>query len=278
MAASHKVRTQGAPADGRRAIFITGAASGIGLATAKRFAREGWFVGLADIDVKGRAAALESIGSESGAVFRLDVRDRGARRRELAAFAKLTGGRMDVLMNNAGVARGGYLEAQAPDEVDLQVDVNLKGVLNGCQAGFDLLAATPGSMVVNVASVAGIVAPPRMSVYAATKFAVRGLSEALEAEFARVGVGVRCIMPWFIDTPLLDKARFSGNEDLRVSLRDSKTPVYPVEDVSDAIWAAVTGKPALHHLVGGQARQIGFLNRLLPELVRKRLRRQSEAW
>ena len=124
---------------------------------------------------------------------------------------------------------------------------------------------------------AGIVGPPRLSVYAATKFAVRGLSEALEAEFERVGVGVRCIMPWFIDTPLLDKARMSDNEDLRVSLREQKMPVYPVEQVSDAIWTAVHGKPVLHHLVGDQARQIGLLNRFIPELVRKRLRKQTEA-
>jgi len=272
MAASGK-----AQADGRRAIFVTGAASGIGLSTAKRFARGGWFVGLADIDAKGLAAALEAIGPGAGTVHRLDVRHRSAWKAELAVFAKLTGGKLDVLVNNAGVAKGGYLEAQTAEEVDLQLDVNLKGVLNGCQAAFDLLAATPGAIVVNVGSVAGVVAPPRMSVYAATKFAVRGLSEALEAEFSRIGVGVRCIMPWFIDTPLLDKARFSGNEDLRVSLRHQKVPVYPVEEVSDAIWAAVHGKPRLHHLVGGQARQIGWLNRILPELVRKRLQQQVEA-
>jgi len=272
MAASGK-----AQAGDRRAIFITGAASGIGLATAKRFARGGWFVGLADIDQKGLVAALEAIGQGNGAIHRLDVRHRSVWKAELAAFAKLTGGRLDVLLNNAGVAKGGYLEAQSGDDVDLQVDVNLKGVINGCQAAFDLLAASPGALVVNVASVAGVVAPPRMSVYAATKFAVRGLSEALEAEFSRIGVGVRCIMPWFIDTPLLDKARFSGNEDLRVSLRHQKVPVYPVEEVSEAIWAAVHGKPRLHHLVGGQARQVGLLNRLMPGLVRKRLQREVEA-
>lgn len=270
MAASGRAR-----ADGRRTIFITGGASGIGLATAKRFSREGWFVGLADIDAKGLMAALEAIGAANGSTHRLDVRHRSAWRAELAAFAKLTDGRLDVLLNNAGLARGGYLEAQSAEEVDLQIDVNLKGVLNGCQAAFDLLCATPGAMVVNVASVAGVVAPPRMAVYAATKFAVRGLSEALEAEYARVGVGVRCILPWFIDTPLLDKARFSGNEDLRVSLRHQKVPVYPVEEVAEAIWRSVHGK-GLHHLVGGQARRIGFLNRLAPALVRNRLRRQVE--
>jgi NADP-dependent 3-hydroxy acid dehydrogenase YdfG len=276
MAASGKAQPRGTRAEGRKSIFITGAASGIGLATARRFAGAGWFVGLADIDAKGLAAALEAIGPANGMTCSLDVRHRSAWKRELAAFAKATDGRLDVLMNNAGVARGGYLEAQTPDEVDLQIDVNLKGVLNGCQAAFDLLAATPGAIVVNVASVAGVVAPPRMAVYAATKFAVRGLSEALEAEFSRIGVGVRCILPWFIDTPLLDKARFSGNEDLRVSLRHQKVPVYPVEDVVEAVWRAVHGK-ALHHLVGGQARRIGWLARLAPGLVRRRLKQQIEA-
>lgn len=263
-----------AQANGRKSIFITGAASGIGLATAKRFAGAGWFVGLADINAEGLTAALAAIGAENGSTHKLDVRDRACWKRELAAFAALTGGRLDVLMNNAGVARGGFLEQQSDEDVDLQIDINLKGVINGCQAGFDLLAATPGAQVVNVASVAGVVAPPQMSVYAATKFAVRALSEALDAEYSRVGVGVRCVMPWFIDTPLLDKSGFAGNEDFRASLKERKVPVYPVEDVSETVWRAVHGKD-LHHFVGGQARQMGFMTRFAPGLIRKQLRRQA---
>jgi NADP-dependent 3-hydroxy acid dehydrogenase YdfG len=272
MAASGK-----ASAGGRKAIFITGAASGIGLATARRFAAAGWFVGLADIDARGLATAQSEVGPVNCLVCNMDVRHRSGWKRELASFAKATGGRLDVLVNNAGVARGGYLEEQSADEIDLQVDVNLKGVILGCQTAVDLLVATPGALVVNVASAAGLIAPPRMAVYAATKFAVRGLSEALEAEFARLGVGVRCILPWFIDTPLLDKARFSGNEDLRVSLRHQKVPVYPVDDVVDAIWTAVHGKPRLHHLVGAQARRVGWLSRLAPNFVRSRLSQGVEA-
>lgn len=263
-----------AQANGRKCIFITGGASGIGLATAQRFATEGWFVGLADIDEPGMARALEAIGSDNGSTHRLDVRDRAAWKRELATFAGLTGGRLDVLMNNAGVARGGFLEQQSEDDVDLQIDINLKGVVNGCRAGFELLAATRGAQVVNVASVAGLVAPPQMSIYAATKFAVRALSEALDAEYSRVGVGVRCVMPWFIDTPLLDKAGFSGNQDFRASLKAGKTPVYPVCDVSDTVWRAIHSNE-LHHLVGAQAKRTRFMTRFAPGLIRKQLRRQA---
>jgi NAD(P)-dependent dehydrogenase (short-subunit alcohol dehydrogenase family) len=263
-----------AQANGRKCIFITGGASGIGLATAQRFAREGWFVGLADIDDAGMARALESIGADNGSTHRLDVRDRAGWKAQLAAFAKLTDGRLDVLMNNAGLARGGFLEQMSEEDVDLQIDVNLKGVVNGCRAGFDLMAATPGAQVVNVASVAGLVAPPQLSIYAATKFAVRALSEALDAEYARVGVGVKCVMPWFIDTPLLDKSSYGGNQDFRASLKANKTPVYPVSDVSDTIWRAVHSDE-LHHVVGAQARRMRFMTRWAPGLIRKQLRRQA---
>jgi short-subunit dehydrogenase len=200
------------------------------------------------------------------------VRDREGWRAALAVFARRTDGRLDVLVNNAGIGCMGFLEALSEAEVDDQIDINLKGVINGCRAGIALLAATPGSMVVNMASVAGVAASARMSVYAATKFAVRGLSEALELEYSRLGVGVRCIMPWFLDTAILDKTA-SGNQDLRAMLKAGGVAVYRVEEASEAIWRAVHGQ-AREHMVGAQARRLALLKRFAPGLVRKRLLRQ----
>lgn len=251
----------------RKAILITGAASGIGLATARRFAGEGWFVGLADIDQAGLDRALAEIGPANGLALAFDVRDRAGWAKALTDFARASGGRLDVLMNNAGVARMGWLEEQTAEDVDLQVDINLKGVINGSQAAVELLRATPLSQVVNVASVAGLAAPPQMSVYAATKFAVRGLSEAMDVEFARFGVRVRCIMPWFLDTPILDKAGARSNQDVRAFLKANAYPIYRVEEASTAIWNAVHGT-GLHHVVGARARQLKTLARWAPGLIR----------
>lgn len=250
-----------------KAIFITGAASGIGLATAKHFAQRGWRVGLADIDEPGLARAVAGIGPGATA-HRLDVRDRAQWDTALAAFTTGSGGRLDVLVNNAGVARMGWVETQSDADVDAQVDINLKGVIKGAQAGIEYLAATPGAQLVNVASVAGLVAPPQMSVYAATKFAVRGLSQGLDVEFSRLGVTVKCIMPWFLETPLLDKADGLQNGQTRAMLAEQGLPIYRVEEASQAIWEAVHGG-RLEHLVGARARQIRAIVRWAPGLVRK---------
>jgi NADP-dependent 3-hydroxy acid dehydrogenase YdfG len=266
-----------ASANGRKTIFITGAASGIGLGAARRFAREGWFVGLADIDKTGLKSALAAIGPGNGLVLDLDVRDRGHWTRAITAFGKATGGRMDVLLNNAGIARYGFLEEQSPEEGDLQIDINVKGVINGARAGLDLLKATPGSTLINVASCAGLFGAPRMAIYAATKFAVRGLSEALEAEFARFGVAVRCIMPWFVDTPILNAGSQGSNQKITDAIREGGSAVYTVEEAAQVIWDAAHGKGGgkggkLNYIVGKAGRDIAFAARFMPGSVRKRLK------
>ena len=194
-----------------RSIFVTGGASGIGLAAARRFHREGWRVGMGDIDEPG----LRRVAAELGAyTVPLDVRDRAQWAGALDGFVAAAGG-LDVLLNNAGVARYGMFEEVAPAEADLQVDINVKGVINGAYAALPHLKATPGSRLINVASCAGLFGSPGLAVYSATKFAVRGLSEALDVEFTRHGVAVACVMPWFVETPILDAGSTGSNRTIR---------------------------------------------------------------
>lgn len=255
-----------ASANGRRSIFITGAASGIGLATAKRFAAAGWFVGLSDVNEAGLQAALSAIGPENGATFVLDVRDRDHWAAAIEVFGKATGGRCDVLMNNAGIARYGWFETITPEEADLEVDINIKGVINGAYAGLDLLKATQGSSLINVSSCAGLYGPPRLAVYGATKFAVRGLSEALDAEFSRHGVAVKCVMPWFVETPILDAGALKTNASIRDML--ASQPVYTVEEAAEVVWKAAHGRD-LYYLVGKAAERLRFAARFMPRSLRK---------
>ena len=257
----------------RKAIFITGAASGIGLATAKRFAAEGWFVGLADINKPGLTTALEAIGKDNGSTHVLDVRDRDGWASALADFTKASGGRLDALVNNAGVASYGYFEEVSVAEEDRMVDINLKGVLNGARAGLEPLKASGGRLI-NIASCAGLYGAPKLAVYSATKFAVKGLSEALDIEFARHGVSVRCIMPWFIETPILDAGAQGSNEKMSDTLRRDGLEVYPVEDAAQVVWDAAHGKE-LHYTVGKQAKRMRFATRFMPGAVRKQLQRSA---
>jgi NADP-dependent 3-hydroxy acid dehydrogenase YdfG len=254
----------------RRAIFITGGASGIGLAAAKRFAKEGWFVGLADINAARLKAALDAIGRDKGATYLLDVRDRAAWDDALSVFAVAGGGRLDALLNNAGIAATGNLDQQSEDDVARQLDINLKGVIHGARAAIPYLKQTPGSQLVNVASCAGLYGAPGMAVYCATKFAVRGLSQALEAELAPFGVAVKCIMPWFVETAILDVAAPGSNESLGQSLRAGGVKVYTVEDSTNVIWNALHSKER-EHIVGGKGKQLAFLTRFFPGLVRRQV-------
>jgi NAD(P)-dependent dehydrogenase (short-subunit alcohol dehydrogenase family) len=257
----------------QKSIFITGAGSGIGRATAQLFAERGWFIGLFDVNAQSLEETAAALPEGQRLSMAFDVRDRAGWARAVEAFGQATGRRMHVLFNNAGVGRGGWIDEMPPEDIDLTLDVNIKGVINGVNAALPLLRETPGSRIVNTASVAGVFGAPRMAVYCATKFAVRGLTEALDVEFSRYGVRVTSLMPWFVDTPILDgAAEQNTNRRLRDQLVESKTPIYPVRMAAERAWDAAHGKD-IHYMVGKEAERARFAARFFPGMMRNQLKR-----
>ena len=252
----------------RKAIFITGGGSGIGRATAIFFANKGWFVGLADINAVGLSETATLLPTGGSSQHVMDVRDRKAWDQALAAFTAASGGRLDILFNNAGIGTGGPIEKIDSADIERVLDINLKGVFWGAQAGFPHLKATPGSALVSTSSAAGIYAGPGMSAYSATKFGVRAMTESLNREWAADGVKARTIMPSFIDTPLLDKPSAGSNEAIRETVRNAGLEFTPVEQVAQAVWDAAHGT-RVHTLVGKTARRLKFATTWAPWLIPK---------
>ncbi|MBC7985721.1 MAG: SDR family oxidoreductase [Sphingomonadaceae bacterium] len=251
-----------------KSIFITGGASGIGRATARRFAREGWLVGLADVDEAGMRETLAMLPEGRGMAHRLDVTDRAGWVEAVAAFGARTGGRMDVLFNNAGIGAGGPIEEMDDSEIDRLIAVNFTGVINGIRAAFGLLRATPGGCILNTSSAAGIYGSAGLVVYSGTKFAVRALTEGLDIELRPHDIRVRSLMPSFIDTPLLDGVGGASNRSAREQVIEAGLEITPVEEAAEGAWRAVRGK-RLHTTVGKTARQMMFAARWLPGRLRK---------
>ena len=260
----------------QRSIFITGGGSGIGRATALHFAARGWYVGVADINEAGMAETLGQIAGEAKWSGKLDVRDRKGWDEALSSFAAAAGGRIDALVNNAGIGTGGSLSELDPEEIDRCLDINLKGVLYGAQAVYPYLkASAPRSALINIASAAGIAGSAGMSVYCATKFGVRAISESLDAEWSPDGITVASVCPAFIDTPLLNgTGNRKSNEQIRDRVTAAGLEISPVSDVAQAIWDAVHGDK-LDYFVGATAKRMAFAKRWMPGKIRKQLRASS---
>jgi NAD(P)-dependent dehydrogenase (short-subunit alcohol dehydrogenase family) len=258
----------------RQAIFITGAGSGIGRTVATYFADKGWFVGLADVNPKGLSETAALIPSGQSSSHVMDVRLRSDWDAALADFWTASAGRLDVLFNNAGVGRGGPFEKMAPADTDLVIDVNIRGVVHGAEAGFAYLKQTPGSCLLNTASAAGIYGAGGMAIYCASKFAVRGFTESLDIEWAAHGIKARSLMPSFIDTPILDSIVLDSNQQTRDIVRAAGLEISPVSMVADAAWDAIH-KNAVHTRVGKTAHRAWFMARWMPGFFRKQSRRMG---
>lgn len=258
-------------AERAKSIFITGAASGLGREVARYFANVGWFIGLADVNEAGLAETAALLPPDSYSVHKLDVTDRAQWKKAVADFVKHTAGQMTVLFNNAGIATGGPIQDMTDEEIDRMIAINLTGVINGTRACFDLLKNTPDACVLYTSSAAGIYGSANLSVYSATKFAVRGLAEAHDIEWRELGIKSRSLMPGFIDTNIISGAITpGGNMTGKEKLQSAGVEVSPVGIIGPAAWEAIHGNQ-VHTTVNKMAKQLAFSARWFPNRLRKQL-------
>jgi NAD(P)-dependent dehydrogenase (short-subunit alcohol dehydrogenase family) len=230
-----------------RSVLITGAAAGIGRASAVRFAREGYRVGAYDVDRAGLDRLADELAGHEVVTGLLDVRDPEAWTTALGEFTAADDGRLTVLVNNAGVLAGGRFADIDLADHERTVAINVQGVVNGCHAAYPHLRGTPGAHVVNLASASAIYGQPELATYSATKFAVRGLSEALDLEWREDGITVTALWPLFVATGMTHDLDIASTRSLGVRLT--------ADDVAAAVVAAATHG---HGLLGGVHRSVGL--------------------
>ena len=259
---------------------VTGAGSGIGRALARQLAVASSALALADIDGAGLEQTAASL-SERGVQLTthiVDVSDESA----MQAFAQevmARHGRTTLLINNAGVALHGRFEEISLDDLRWLMGINFWGVVYGVKYFLPILKKEPRAQIVNISSVFGIVAPAGQSAYSASKFAVRGFTEALRHELEGTSVFVSCVHPGGIRTPIARRARLGANtppssRDESVARFDRLTPTMPDAAAARILEGVERREPRI--LIGRDARKIDLLQRLRPATYWKTLARRVQ--
>ncbi|HIW68624.1 MAG TPA: SDR family oxidoreductase [Candidatus Dietzia merdigallinarum] len=258
--------------DRRRSVVVTGAGRGIGEATARMFADAGYLVGAYDLK-----PCTWAEGDDRVVTGALDVTDPAAWESALGDFATRTGGGIDVLVNNAGTLYGTPFIDASYEQDALLVDVNVKGVLYGCRAAFPFLRKGTGPAVINVCSASAIYGQAEMATYSATKFAVRGITEALDLEWRPHGVHVSSVWPLYVGTEMLAGVDTAGMKNLGVTLTedDVAAEIVAVADKAGRRSSGLVGRlrdaltDSVHRPVGQQATAMYLASQVIPGRILK---------
>ncbi|MBD9724714.1 SDR family oxidoreductase [Streptomyces caniscabiei] len=261
---------------GGQLVLVTGAAGGIGKATALAFAEAGARVVAVDLDAEGAARTAESsrlAGAPEAWAERVDVSDEQAMEK-LAEKVATEYGVVDVLVNNAGIGLSGRFLDTTVEDWRKVLDVNLWGVIHGCRLfGRQMTERGQGGHIVNIASAAAYLPSRSLPAYSTSKAAVLMLSECLRAELSGQGIGVSAICPGIVDTNITSTARFAGvdaDEERRRQRRAAKLyglRNYPPEKVAEAVVRAVVRNQAVVP-VTPEARGGRFMARFTPRALR----------
>jgi NAD(P)-dependent dehydrogenase (short-subunit alcohol dehydrogenase family) len=253
--------------EGRVAV-LSGAGSGIGRALALALARRGCHLALADIDAVG----LQRVADDAGALgvkasrHRLDVADRTGVA-ALPAVVSAAHGRVDLLINNAGVALGGSFEQVSEVDFDWLMEINFNGLVRMTRAFLPLLRASDDARIVNLSSLYGLISPPGQCAYSASKFAVRGFSNALRHELAGSRIGVTVVHPGGVATAIARSARVAASvpaaELQQRRARAERMLRMPPEQAGETIVRAIEERRE-RVLVGRDAKLISLLERIAP--------------
>ena len=250
--------------------FVTGGAAGIGRAISIKFANLGASVIVADLNLKGAEETVAMLPDPTGkarhSAVRLDVTDRADVRRVMDGVADQYG-RIDILMNNAGVSSMHHLVDLSEEEWDLNFNVNVKGMFLVTQAAAPLMTPHPGGRIVNTCSMAAVKADANLPHYTASKFAVLGLTKACALEFAPYGITVNCVCPGYVKTDMQAREIVWEGEMRGISPEEvlqgyiDRTPLgrlcYP-EDVADVVGFLVS--PEAKFLTGEAVNVAGGAN------------------
>ena len=277
--------------------LITGASTGIGQATALRLARAGWTVLAGVRDPAAGERLLEEAGPGRVLPVTLDVTDAEqiaqarARVSELGGGGESSPGRLDALVNNAGIGVGGPLELVAPEDLRRQLEVNVLGQVAVTQALLPALRRAHGRIVF-LSSVGGRVAMAFTAPYAASKHAIEAIGDALRVELRTSHVQVALVEPGSVATPIWDKARAEGDQlsvpaslqaeygrvpaAMSKALKDTASRGVPPEQVAQTIERALTARRMkARYVVGRDARAMMIARRLLPDHVFDRVARRA---
>lgn len=248
----------------KRRAFITGAASGLGLACAETLAREGWQLFVTDVDAARLDLVAQSFRRDGAQVMAsaCDVRDAAAVQALVDSAAAVAGG-IDLAIHCAGVSVAGRFHETPPDDWDWCFDINVHGVVNCCRAVLRHMARGQGGIIINIASVAGFTSGPQMSAYNASKAAVISLSETLLQEYSAYGVHTMAVMPAFFRTNIVANGRGPARVLEAAGKLVDGSGIEAAEVAEAMLMAASRGRT--HFVYPPKYRHIWRLKRLMPQ-------------
>jgi NAD(P)-dependent dehydrogenase (short-subunit alcohol dehydrogenase family) len=243
-------------------IFITGAASGIGLAAARHFHKMGYVVAMADLNFSLLEEVTEQWDKARIFLYPLDVSDFSQAQQVMSEFCKGNDNSLSVLLNNAGILDVGAFEDINNNQHQRVISVNVMGVINLCQAAWPYLKNNSKSTIVNMSSASSDYGVPELASYSASKFAVKALTEALELEWQKYGIRVCDVMPPFVATNMLNSQKKTAKVMQRLGTH------LTAEDVVAVIDKQVR-QPNTHRTVSVSYGLLHFLSTVSPAYINR---------